>query len=404
MGRVDFCLAFALALLLVLLVPSEADVLASNAALVEELNRGSSSSVFALNEFRHLSPEQFARQRLMRKRRPPPPSAMAAHRLVLPPKEERGAPLPDSFDWRDSGAVTSVKDQGSVGTCWAFSTAGNLEGQHFLRSGQLRNLSVEQFVECDASDDPDGLGGYGCADCGVFGGWPYLAYDYAKGAGGVYATEDWDYCVSPPRGSPLEQCWPCMPTGYSMSDCGSHVDFYCNANTTQGQGAGGLCTRSSGGSSSQGGGKGGGEGGEGAGGGGGTGAGGAASWRGESPEVVVEVSGWGAVSANETEMAAALVETGPLSVLLNAEKLQFYKSGVYAPSRCPPEDLDHAVLVVGYGVEPSNATATAASSGTPYWIVKNSWGSSWGESGYFRIVRGEGACGINTAVTSATVV
>jgi aminopeptidase C len=55
--------------------------------------------------------------------------------------------------------------------------------------------------------------------------------------------------------------------------------------------------------------------------------------------------------------------------------------------------LDHAVLMVGYGNDDSNA----------YWIVKNSWGTKWGESGYFRILRGQGACGINTAVTTAVV-
>ncbi len=56
--------------------------------------------------------------------------------------------------------------------------------------------------------------------------------------------------------------------------------------------------------------------------------------------------------------------------------------------------LNHAVLLVGYGVEGETED---------YWIVKNSWGVKWGENGYFRISRGDGTCGINTAVTTGVI-
>ena len=51
--------------------------------------------------------------------------------------------------------------------------------------------------------------------------------------------------------------------------------------------------------------------------------------------------------------------------------------GVYSPRFCSPSDLDHAVLMIGYGVEPKSLFHKE----TPYWIIKNTWGNKWGESG-----------------------
>ena len=79
--------------------------------------------------------------------------------------------------------------------------------------------------------------------------------------------------------------------------------------------------------------------------------------------------------------------------MLNAQKLQFYKKGVYSPMLCSKDKLDHAVLAVGYGTD----------DGKDYWTVKNSWGAKWGEDGYFRIKRGDGTCGINTHVTTGVL-
>ena len=66
-----------------------------------------------------------------------------------------------SVDWRDAGAVTPVRDQGALGSCWAFSTAQNLEGQRFLAgAGALATLSVEQIIEARrALDDERGARG-----------------------------------------------------------------------------------------------------------------------------------------------------------------------------------------------------------------------------------------------------
>ncbi len=72
--------------------------------------------------------------------------------------------------------------------------------------------------------------------------------------------------------------------------------------------------------------------------------------------------------------------TGPLSVLLDASQLQYYKEGVWTGyvSDSPPalgcskKYLNHAVLLTGYGVD-----------GLEYWSVKNSWGEKWGEDGTY---------------------
>ena len=72
--------------------------------------------------------------------------------------------------------MTSVKDQGSVGSCWAFSTVGNIEGQwslHGAAGSQAIDLSPEFLVDCDGSHDDKH------ADCSVFGGWPYLVSAFA---------------------------------------------------------------------------------------------------------------------------------------------------------------------------------------------------------------------------------
>jgi C1A family cysteine protease len=100
---------------------------------------------------------------------------------------------------------------------------------------------------------------------------------------------------------------------------------------------------------------------------------------------------------DEDEIKEFLYETGPLAIALNADPLQTYTGGVLdlTSARCPTSGINHAVTLVGYG--------TDSSSGLKYWLVKNSWGKSWGESGYFRIRRGNGTCGVNCYITTALV-
>jgi len=261
-------------------------------------------STFGLSPFMDMTPEEFKKKYLtlnapsLRKLK-----FLHEHNAMVP----QGTDAPVTHDWREHGAVTDVKNQGSCGSCWAFSTTGALEGSYFMKTQKKVIFSEQQLVDCDKVDQ------------GCNGGLMEDAFKYLQSAGGAMADEDYPYTGS---------------------------DDKCQFDKTK---------------------------------------------------VKAEITGFKfAKSQNETEIAQMLYENGPLAVAINATPLQFYFWGVFDPWFqwiCDPTGLNHGVLIVGYGNNGSK----------DYWVVKNSWGSWWGESGYFRIVKGSGACGINTYVMSAEV-
>jgi len=97
-------------------------------------------------------------------------------------------------------------------------------------------------------------------------------------------------------------------------------------------------------------------------------------------------------SSNEETIRAFLYNTGPVAIAMNAAVLQYYNGGII--TSCYSNVVDHGVTLVGYGT---------STSGYNYWIIKNSWGAYWGESGYFRIERNYGLCGINTYALSLSL-
>lgn len=98
----------------------------------------------------------------------------------------------------------------------------------------------------------------------------------------------------------------------------------------------------------------------------------------------------------EEELSQLLYTKGPLAICIDAGQPDFqsYAGGVYDNQNCRPDGINHAVLVVGYGTE----------AGKNYWLIKNSWGSSWGENGYIKIAKtGKNLCGVATLASQPII-
>lgn len=102
----------------------------------------------------------------------------------------------------------------------------------------------------------------------------------------------------------------------------------------------------------------------------------------------------GAVSipeGDEQKLTEAIGTVGPVSVTIDAshESFQHYHSGIYHERSCSERNIDHAILAVGYGTDDK---------GNDYYLVKNSWGRTWGEDGYVKLPRtSKNHCGIASA-------
>uniref|UniRef100_A0A0E0IHZ7 Uncharacterized protein n=1 Tax=Oryza nivara TaxID=4536 RepID=A0A0E0IHZ7_ORYNI len=119
--------------------------------------------------------------------------------------------------------------------------------------------------------------------------------------------------------------------------------------------------------------------------------------RAKSAHHAAKITGFGKVPPRNEAALQAAVARQPVAVAIEVGSgMQFYKGGVYT-GPCGTR-LAHAVTVVGYG--------TDASSGAKYWTIKNSWGQSWGERGYIRILRdvgGPGLCGVTLDIAYPTL-
>jgi len=105
---------------------------------------------------------------------------------------------------------------------------------------------------------------------------------------------------------------------------------------------------------------------------------------------VATVSKYTDVKKNDEKGLMSAINIEPVSVAVDAQSWQSYRQGVMT-GPCG-KSLDHGVLLIGYGTEGS----------TDYWLVKNSWGTSWGEQGTIRLVRDKNECGIAEAASYPT--
>ncbi|MCP9257322.1 Cathepsin L [Dirofilaria immitis] len=265
-----------------------------NELMTEETNRkykeGLITYTTALNEFADLTDEEF---KLMHGLRIPNETYLHKNRRTrqtlgqiyrYDPNEQ----LPDSMDWRKSGYVSSVKNQGECGSCYAFAATAALEAYYKRRVEDLsiyhpKILLIVRIIAVISV--------------------AVVAFEYAAYYG---IAQERQY-----------------PYAATVQNCRWHKRI-----------------------------------------------------------ALVNDKGYAYIpQGDELALKSAVAKYGPVVVGISASKraFRFYSSGVFSHRNCG--HLDHAVLVVGYGTDNNYGD---------YWIVKNSWGTSWGEAGYIYMARNRG--------------
>lgn len=270
----------------------------SNSQFVQRHNKAHKSFRISLNKFATYTPTEY--NALLGEKR------SLTKLPVTNYNQKRNWPTPpEQLDWRDKGAVNGIVNQGSCGSCWAFSSISAAESCWFLSKGELLKYSEQNIIDCVTK----------CEGCG--GGLRDDAYNYViENQGGQFNLES-DYPYE------NEDGFPCR---FNKDKAVGGIKGYL------------------------------------------------------SPK-----------SKDEEDLLSHVAHYGPVTVGIDASGLKFimYASGIYDdPDDCMTDNINHGVVCIGYGEE----------EGRKYWIIRNSYGTEWGENGYVRMLRGINLCDVATRV------
>lgn len=156
------------------------EIFKDNLKHIDERNKNVSNYWLGLNEFADLSHEEFKQMYFGLKAEMPERKESTEDINAYRDVED----IPKSVDWRKKGAVTPVKNQGSCGSCWAFSTVAAVEGINQIVTGNLTSLSEQELIDCDTRFNN-----------GCNGGLMDYAFSFIMSNGGLHKEEDYPYLM-----------------------------------------------------------------------------------------------------------------------------------------------------------------------------------------------------------------
>ncbi|KAI5058362.1 hypothetical protein GOP47_0026532 [Adiantum capillus-veneris] len=157
------------------------NIFKENVQYIKEHNEKKNSSYWlGLTKFADITNEEYRALYLKGSRSEQNQSSGSSY--SIPFKFKSLVQIPSSVDWRKSGAVTTPKDQGLCGSCWAFSTVAAVEGVNQIVTGDLVSLSEQQLVDCDREKNQ-----------GCNGGLMDYAFDFIIKSGGLQTESDYPY-------------------------------------------------------------------------------------------------------------------------------------------------------------------------------------------------------------------